>query len=73
LRTTTNVRQDILVDPWLGSARKLDDKLTATLLFIMRPCVANPIVLDLKATRLKVYQSSAPLWFRPNANIQHCG
>jgi hypothetical protein len=73
LRTTTNVCQDILVDPRLGSARKLDDKLTATLLFIMRPCVANPIVLDLKATRLEVYQASAILWVRPNAHVQHCG
>jgi hypothetical protein len=73
LRTTTNVCQDILVDPWLGSARKLDNELTATLLLVMRPCVANPIVLDLKATRLKVYQSSTILWVRPNTHVQHCG
>jgi hypothetical protein len=73
LRATTNVCQDVLVDPWLGSARKLDDKLTATLLFLMLPCVVDSIVFDLKTTRLEVYQASAILWIRPNANVQHCG
>jgi hypothetical protein len=73
LRATTNVCKDILVNPWLGSARKLDDELTTTLLLIMLPRIANSIVLDLKATRLEVYQASAIFWVRPNANIQHCG
>jgi hypothetical protein len=73
LRATTNVCQNILVDPWLGSARELDDKLTATLLLIMLPRIANSIVLDLKATRLEVYQASTIFWVRPNANVQHCG
>jgi hypothetical protein len=69
LRTPTNVRQDILVDPWLGSARELDNKLTATLLFLMLPYVVDSIVFDLKATRLEVYQASTIFWVRPNANV----
>jgi hypothetical protein len=73
LRATTHICQDILVNPRLGSASKLDDKLTAALLLIMLPCVVDSIVFDLEATRLEVYQASTILWVRPNADVQHCG